>query len=120
MTPMRILVADDNRDAVLSLILLLDDEGHQVHGVHRGDEVMPALHAFKPDAVLLDIKMPGLSGYDVARQIRSRYGERGPLLIAVSGHYKKGSDHLLAEIVGFDHYVDKPYQPAVLLSLLKI
>ncbi|MGH8735283.1 MAG: response regulator [Burkholderiales bacterium] len=117
---MRILIADDNRDAVLSLVLLLDDEGHQVHGVHRGDEVMPAIRAFNPDVVLLDIKMPGLSGYDVARQIRERYGERRPLLIAVSGHYKKGSDHVLAEIVGFNHYVDKPYQPSALLSLLKI
>ena len=116
---MRILVADDNRDAVLSLILLLNDEGHQVHGVHRGDEVMPAVRAFKPDVVLLDIKMPGQSGYEVARLIRERYGERGPMLIAVSGHYKKGSDHVLSKIVGFHHYVDKPYQPAALLSLLK-
>jgi two-component system OmpR family response regulator len=117
---MRILVADDNRDAVLTLEMLLDTEGHEVKAVYSGTEVLPAIRAFKPDVVLLDIKMPGLSGYEVARQVRSRYGERGPLLIAMSGHYRKGVDHVLAEIVGFDHYVDKPYQPSELLSLLKV
>jgi CheY-like chemotaxis protein len=117
---MRILVADDNRDAVLTLEMLLDTEGHQVKGVYSGAEVLPAIRAFKPDVVLLDIKMPGLSGYEVARQVRERYGERGPRLIAVSGHYKQGSDHVLAELVGFNDYVDKPYQPSALLSLLEI
>lgn len=117
---MRILVADDSRDAVLSLALLLDTEGHQVKGVYSGTEVLPAMRAFKPDVVLLDIKMPGRSGYEVARLIRELYGERGPVLIAVSGHYKKGVDHVLAELVGFNHCVDKPYQPSELLSLLKI
>ena len=117
---MRILIADDNRDAALSLVLLLDEEGHDVHSVHRGDQVLPAIRSFKPDIVLLDIKMPGQSGYEVARQIRERYGEHGPMLIAVSGHYKKGADKVLAQIVGFNHLVTKPYQPSALLSLLKI
>lgn len=89
-------------------------------GVYSGTEALPAIRAFKPDIVLLDIKMPGLSGYQVARLIRERYGEQRPLLVTMSGHYKKGPDRVLGEIVGFNHYVAKPYDPGTLLSLLKI
>ena len=116
---MRVLVADDNRDAVLTLSALLWDEGHVVDEVHNGAEVLDAMRSFKPDAVLLDIKMPGLSGYDVARLIRSRYGSL-PLLIAISGHYRKTSDRILAEMVGFDHHLPKPCDPHALLSLLRL
>jgi two-component system CheB/CheR fusion protein len=115
----RVLVADDNRDAVLTLSALLWGEGHVVDEVYNGAEVLDAMRSFKPDAVLLDIKMPGLNGYDVARLIRSRYGNV-PLLIAVSGHYKKGPDRILAEIAGFDHHLPKPCDPNALLSLLRI
>lgn len=115
---MRVLIADDNRDAVLTLMALLGDEGHQVRGVFQGSDVLPAIRDFDPDAVLLDIKMPGLSGYDVARKIRSKYGEARPRLIAISGHYKLGADRVLAEIVGFNHHVGKPYDPRALLALL--
>jgi DNA-binding response OmpR family regulator len=114
----RVLVADDNRDAVLTLMALLDGEGHQVRGVLQGSEVLSAVRDFDPDAVLLDIKMPGVSGYEVARKIRSKYGKARPRLIAISGHYKQGSDRVLAEIVGFDDHVAKPYDPRALLALL--
>ena len=117
---MRVLVADDNPDSVLMLDVLLSDEGHQVQGVYKGDEVLAAMRGFRPDAVLLDIKMPGLSGYEVARRIHERYGVQRPLLIAISGHYKQGSDRVLAEIVGFDHHVPKPCDPHRLLNLLKL
>jgi two-component system, OmpR family, response regulator len=115
---MRVLLADDNRDAALTLSSLLGDEGHVVEEVYTGSDVLPAMQSFKPDAVLLDIKMPGLSGYDVARQIRRRYGVL-PLLIAISGHYKQTSDELLCEIAGFDYHVPKPCDPNALLALLK-
>ena len=115
---MRILVADDNCDAVLTLDILLSCEGHEVHGVYKGDDVLPAMQDFNPDAVLLDIKMPGLSGFELARRIRSQYGDAKPLLVAISGHFRQGSDRVLAEILGFDHHLPKPCDPKKLLALL--
>jgi two-component system CheB/CheR fusion protein len=116
---LRVLVVDDERDSVDMLTLLLNDEGHEVRGLTRGKEVLDAVADFKPDAVLLDIAMPDASGYEVAKEIRRRYGEVKPMLIAISGRYKQASDKMLGQIVGFDHYLTKPYDPGVLLSLLR-
>ena len=74
---MRILVADDDRDAVLVLTMLLEDEGYQVRGVHHGTEVLDAVFNFAPDVVLLDIGMPQMSGYEVARRLRERREQLG-------------------------------------------
>ncbi len=82
---LRILVADDERDTVATLKVLLNDEGHDVVGLTRGSEVMAAVAEFAPDAVLLDIAMPDRNGYEIAKEIRRRYGELRPLLIAISG-----------------------------------
>jgi two-component system CheB/CheR fusion protein len=112
------VVADDDPDAVWTLSTVLEGEGHQVEGVHKGSDVLRAMREFRPDAVVLDIKMPGMSGYDVARVIHSQYGSRRPLLIGISGHYKLGADRVLAEIVGFDHFFAKPCDPSALLALL--
>jgi CheY-like chemotaxis protein len=118
--PLRIVVVDDEPDSVMTLTMLLNDEGHDVVGLQRGSEVLRAVEEFKPDAVLLDIAMPDMSGYEVAKEIRRRYGEARPLLIAISGRYKKASDKMLAEIVGFNHHLAKPYEPKELLSLLRL
>jgi CheY-like chemotaxis protein len=115
--PLRVVVADDDLDSVLTLMMLLRDEGHEVRGVPSPGEVLKVVNEFQPDVVLLDIAMPGQSGWEVARRIRARPARR-PKLIALSGQYKDGSDRILAEIVGFDHYVLKPYEPAALLRLL--
>ena len=72
----------------------------------------------RPDVVILDISMPGMSGYAVARQIRSRRGVAAPLLIAISGKWTRKEDQELGEGVGFDHYVLKPCEPAELIELL--
>ena len=114
----RILIADDDRDSVLTLMQLLRDEGHATRGVYRGQDVMPALERFDPDVVLLDISMPDASGWDVARDIRRRYGDGRPLLIAISGLYKQSADQILGTMAGFNHYVAKPYDPATLLALI--
>ncbi len=114
----RILIADDDRDSVLTLMQLLRDEGHDTRGVYRGQDVMPALERFDPDVVLLDISMPDASGWDVARDIRRRYGDGRPLLIAISGLYKQSADQILGTMAGFNHYVAKPYDPATLLALI--
>jgi CheY-like chemotaxis protein len=115
---LRIVVADDDRDAALTLMMLLRDEGHEVRSVHSGRQVMGVVLDFDPDVVMLDIQMPGPSGWEVARTIRSQRELRQPLLIGISGEYKKGADKVLAQIIGFDHYLVKPYDPNALLALL--
>ncbi|HTG96640.1 MAG TPA: response regulator [Burkholderiales bacterium] len=116
---LRILVADDEPDSVAALKLLLNDEGHDVVGLSKGAEVLRMIEEFKPDAVVLDIAMPDLSGYEIAKEIRKRYGVITPLLIAITGRYKQASDRMLGQIVGFDHYLLKPYEPNELLALLR-
>ena len=116
---LRVLVADDERDTVLTLIELLREEGHEAHGVHDGESVMPAIREFDPDVVLLDISMPDMSGWDVARKIREVCGRERPLLIAISGVYKQAADQILGKLAGFNYYLAKPYDPSVLMTLLR-
>lgn len=115
---LRILVADDDRDAVGTLLELLSDEGHEVRGVYTGLDVLDSVRDFAPDAVLLDIGMPHINGYEVARELRLRYASARPLLIAVTGRNQPG-DRTLAQLAGFDHHVAKPYDPDELLGLLR-
>jgi CheY-like chemotaxis protein len=114
--PLRILIADDEHDAVLALTLLLRDEGHEVRGVYRGDAVIEAVTEFSPDVVLLDLGMPHLTGYQVARELRIRYSAARPHLIALTG---LADDKRLAYLAGIDHHVAKPYDPAALIDLLR-
>src|SRR5918994_6838490 len=113
----RILVADDDKDAVLSLTMLLREEGYEVRGVHLGADVLQAVFNFAPDVVLLDIGMPQMTGYDVARTLRERYGSARPALIAVTGRSGE-ADRLQARAAGFEHHVAKPYEPRALLRLI--
>jgi len=118
--PLRIVVADDDPDTVLTLTMLLEDEGHVVQGVENGDEVMRLVRRMRPDAVILDIGMPGQSGYAVAQDIRAAYyGMRKPLLIAITGLYKKPADRMLSQMVGFDHHLLKPYDAKDITDLLQ-
>jgi CheY-like chemotaxis protein len=114
-----IVVADDDEDTVTTLATILRDEGHDVRGVTKGREVLAVVRAFEPDAVILDISMPDVSGYELAKEIRRRFGARAPLLIAISGVYKKEPDKLLSQAVGFNHHLTKPCNPQDILSLLK-
>ncbi len=113
---LRIVVADDDRDAVVTLATILQHEGHEVREVYRGSEVLQMVRDFDPHAALIDIGMPGMTGYDVAREIRHLFGKR-PTLIAVTG-WKKTSDKILAQIAGFDHHLAKPFEADALLALL--
>jgi CheY-like chemotaxis protein len=115
---LRIVVADDEKDTVNTFAAILEDEGHKVRRVYSGPDVMAAVRGFEPDAVILDIAMPELSGYDVAKQIRSWFVTYRPLLIAISGTYVKGTDALLSKAVGFDHHLTKPCVIDDLLNLL--
>lgn len=115
---LRILIGDDDRDGVLTLELLLREEGHDVRSVHSGREVMKAVRDFNPEVVLLDIAMPLLSGWEVARMIREQFGRR-VTLIGISGKYNHAADNILSEMARFDHYVLKPYDPQALALLMR-
>jgi len=114
---LRVLVVDDSRDAVLSAMMLLEDEGHEVRALYSGRDVVKVVQEFNPDAVLLDIALPGVSGWEVARELREKLGRRH-LLVGISGEYKHSVDRILSEAIGFDHYLVKPYDPNELLALL--
>lgn len=115
---LRIIVVDDDPDEVLTLMALLHDEGHEVWGLYRAQEVMRAVTRFDPDAMLLDIALPGGSGYAVAEEIRRRFGPKRPMLIAVSGLYKQPSHEQLSDASGCDHFLAKPFDFGELLKLL--
>lgn len=115
--PIKVLVADDDRDTVLSLRMLLETESYEVLGVYDAKSVFDAVQEFEPDAVLLDIGMPRMTGYDIARELRRTRGN-DLLLIAVTA-WSKFSDRMAAHIAGFDHHVSKPYQPEEILGLLE-
>jgi DNA-binding response OmpR family regulator len=110
-------VADDDRDAVITLMTLLRHEGHDVRGVYRGDDVTKVSRELRPDVIILDITMPGMSGYELARTLRARYGDACPVLIAVTA-WDKSSDKILSREVGFDHHFGKPVEPQALMQLL--
>jgi CheY-like chemotaxis protein len=116
---LRVLVVDDDRDSVLTLMTLLRQEGHDVRAAYSGGSAIVVASHFKPDAIFIDIGLPDISGWEVARQVGQENAGRAPLLIAISGVYKKGADRILAQSVGFAHYVTKPYDPVNLLALLE-
>lgn len=116
---MKVLVADDSRDAVSTLMTVLETEGHEVRGVQRSADVLGAEREFRPDVVILDLQMPEISGYDLARWLRSRHPRRCPLLIAVTGAYTRPADRRLSRVTGFDFYLTKPFEIDELLFLLR-
>jgi len=117
---LRVIVVDDDRDTVDMLALILADAGHVVHRAYSGKEVLPAARVFRPDAIILDISVPGISGYAVAQEIRHSFVEtRRPLMIAITGKWMETPDRLIAQQVGFDHHLLKPCDPAKVLDLLR-
>ena len=117
--PLRVLIADDDRDTAVTLAMVLRDEGDEVHTTLRGDEVLDTCRLLRPDVVIVDINMPGMSGYAIARELRERHGALAPLLIAMSGVWTRSSDRLVGTAVGFDHYLLKPCEPREVLRLME-
>lgn len=115
---LRVLVADDNQDALESLALLLEVCGHEARKAADGGESLQLAAAWRPDVVLLDIGMPVLDGYEVARRIRSEPWGKGVFLVAVSG-WGQSEDRKRATDAGFDLHFRKPIGLPILESILQ-
>lgn len=116
--PLRILVVDDSVDTAASLKLLLESSGHTVRTEGDGAAAVPAALEFQPDAVLLDIGLPGLDGYEVARQLRREPRLGSPLLVATTG-YGQDADRVRSRQAGFDEHLVKPIDFDRLENLLR-
>ncbi|UUX94439.1 ATP-binding protein [Aquabacterium sp. J223] len=114
---LRVLVADDNRDAADTLHELLTLDGHQVQVAYDGEEALAAWQGFSPQVALLDIGMPKATGDEVARRIRAA-GDRAVLLVALSG-WGQERDKAAALAAGFDEHLTKPVDAARLAALLQ-
>jgi len=112
----KILVADDNRDAADSMAMLLELAGYEVVVAHRGQEALHGIMADKPDAAILDIGMADMTGYEIARRVRSA-GETRTFLVAVTG-WGHADDVARAKEAGFDEHLTKPVDPDRIEALL--
>jgi CheY-like chemotaxis protein len=113
----RLLIVDDNEDAANSLAVLLRLQGHLAQVAHGGADAIRAAMDFRPDAILLDIGMPGMDGYEVARQIRQRPELAGVVIAALTG-WGQEEDRRRTKAAGFDYHLVKPLDPRVLDDLL--
>jgi len=113
---LRILIVDDNRDAADSLSLVCQSEGHVTRACYGPNEALEQYVAFGADVALLDIGLPGMNGYELAKHLRVK-GHKSPVLVAITG-YGQAEDRLKAQAAGFDHHFVKPVDIDALLSLL--
>jgi two-component system, OmpR family, response regulator len=114
---LRILVVDDNRDAADSLVVLLGLLGYEARGTYGGPEALRLAGEFRPDCLFLDIRMPGMDGYEVARRVREQPGLERARLVALSAFSDEGHRRRAA-LAGFDHQLTKPADPGELRRLL--
>jgi CheY-like chemotaxis protein len=113
----RVLVVDDNVDAAESTAAFLRLEGHEVKAVHDGLQALASLKVFDPHVVVLDIGLPGLDGYAVARQLRERGDTNHVLLIALTGYGQK-EDRARSQDAGFHHHFVKPADPRTIQAAI--
>jgi len=111
-----ILIVEDNADARDALSVLLELEGHVVAAAGEGHQALELVRAQDPDIALVDIGLPGIDGYEVARRVRALDGRR-PVLIALTG-YGQPEDRRRASEAGFDGLLVKPVDPTALTTLL--
>jgi PAS domain S-box-containing protein len=115
--PRRILVVDDNVDAANSLALLLEIDGHETQAVYTAQQALERVAELKPDVILLDIGLPEMNGYEVARRIRSLKGLERMRLIALTG-YGQLDDKQRTRDAGFDDHLIKPVEYSTLQQIL--
>ncbi|MDI1481297.1 PAS domain S-box protein [Polyangium sp. y55x31] len=113
----RILVVDDNIDAAESMALMLGYLGHETRMAHDGPSTLQIAATFQPELVLLDIGLPGLDGYEVARRLRAQRETQAAVLVAITG-YGQEEDRKRARRAGFDHHLTKPVDHDRLISLI--
>jgi PAS domain S-box-containing protein len=113
----RVLVVDDNVDAAMMLREMLTELGHELQIAHDGPSALELAATFKPDIAVLDIGLPVMNGYELARKLREQLGDAKLRLIAVTG-YGQETDRARAQDVGFDHHLIKPIELDALLALL--
>ncbi len=114
---LKVLIVDDNHDVAESTAMLLRMVGCEVHIAFDGAVALQSLPQVKPDAVLLDIGLPGMSGYEVAARIRAHPQHAKTLLVAVSG-YGQDDHRQQSKNAGFDYHMVKPIDPVVITDLL--
>jgi signal transduction histidine kinase len=115
--PRRVLVVEDSPDARQSLRMLLEMAGHQVETCEDGPAGLATIGAFRPHVALIDLGLPGMDGYAVARELRSRPETKAIRLVAVTG-YGQAEDRRRALAAGFDQHVTKPVDASMLDELL--
>jgi CheY-like chemotaxis protein len=93
--------------------MILKLSGYDVHCVHDGPSALDAAHAYRPDVVVLDIGLPGMSGYEVAQRLREQPEFKRTPLVAVTG-YGQDEDRRLSKEAGIDHHLTKPVDPSAL------
>lgn len=117
-SPSRILIVEENRDAAVTLGMLCEQMGHECAFAYDGAVAVDIARQFHPDVVLLDIGLPGMDGFEVARHLRLDPSMRDTLIIAITGLAREEHRKLALE-VGIDHYLVKPADPRFLESLLR-
>jgi CheY-like chemotaxis protein len=117
-TPLRVLVVDDNRDSAQTMQMLLEAAGHEVRSVYDGHSAIAAAEAWKPEAVLLDLGLPGMDGYEVAEWLRQMPITARVKLIAMTG-YGQEEDRRRTTLSGFDAHLVKPVDMETLGRILK-
>ncbi|HYJ31892.1 MAG TPA: PAS domain S-box protein [Candidatus Binatia bacterium] len=114
----RVLVVDDNRDSTETMSMLLGVWGHDTRSANDGPSALTIAAAFQPEVVLLDIGLPGMDGYEVARRMHELPGLRSTVLIAMTG-YGQEEDRLRSRSAGFARHLVKPADPGALRQLLE-
>ena len=114
----RVLIVDDHPGTTEALEMLLGLLGHKAHAVHRGADALPAARELDPHLVLLDISLPDINGYEVARALRDEYGRR-TYLVAATG-WGRPADRERAAAAGFDSHLTKPFELAELCAMLQL
>jgi signal transduction histidine kinase/ActR/RegA family two-component response regulator len=117
--PRRVLIVDDNNDSADTLAMLLQLQGHDVAVAYNGHKAIEKAREFRPELILLDIGLPGMSGYEVAPALRAVHGVAGATIIAMTG-YGQESDRLRTQAAGFDHHLVKPVDPHELARMMAI
>jgi len=114
----RVLIADDNNDAAESLAVLLRLDGHDVAVANDGETALQLFKRTTPDVALLDIGMPHVDGYELARQIRAHSAGSQVLLVAITG-WSQEEDVERSREAGFNYHLTKPVEPDAVATLLR-